>query len=86
MWRIGVISEDVKNLALSAAEYFRIGMEAQGGELLIRFIDCISKDISIKNTDMPKLNYYLNEILSAQSRKDNLYVADILQYELVKIL
>lgn len=71
----------------SAIRAFRLGMEAQGGEELTSFIDKIMPRISkLLAETLAPLNKILGEILAAQSRKDYLLVADLLEYEIVPFL
>lgn len=67
----------------SAATAFRLGMEGRAGKDLVGFIDSLFPIFqNFNQTGFHKINGLLNEILAAQSRKDYLRVADLLEYEL----
>lgn len=67
----------------SAATSFRLGMEGQAGKDLVGFIDSLFPILqNFNQTSFHKINGLLNEILAAQSRKDYLRVADLIEYEL----
>jgi len=71
----------------AAASAFRLGIEAQASENLVEFIDLLTP--LVQNPIYPyreEMNTVLAELLAAQSRKDYLYVADLLEYELAKCL
>lgn len=68
---------------MSAVTAFRLGMEGQANEELIAFIDGFPGFLRNRGlSDAAQVNVVLTEILSAQSRKDYLFVADLLEYEL----
>jgi hypothetical protein len=71
----------------ATASAFRLGMEAQASENLVELIDLLTP--VVQNPVYPyreKMNTVLADLLCAQSRKDQLYVADLLEYELPKWL
>lgn len=71
----------------ATAAAFRLGMEAQASENLVELIDLLTP--LVQNPVHPyreKMNTVLAELLAAQSRKDYLYAADLLEYELSKSL
>ncbi|MBW2011270.1 MAG: hypothetical protein JRI32_06420, partial [Deltaproteobacteria bacterium] len=66
----------------SAATAFRLGMEGQAGQDLVRFIDGFLPVLQDPHRlDCKEITPLLNEVLAAQSRKDYLRVADLLEYE-----
>jgi hypothetical protein len=71
----------------AAAAAFRLGMEGQASENLVELIGLLTP--LLQNPTYPhreKMNKMLAELLAAQSRKDYLYAADLLEYELPKWL
>jgi len=71
----------------AAAAAFRLGMEGKASENLVELIDLLTP--LIQNPTYPhreKMNTVLAELLAAQSQKDYLYAADLLEYELSKWL
>ncbi len=68
-------------------EAFRLGMEGLASERLTQLIDLWSADLkSFPEETLMQLNSHFNELFAAQSRKDFLYVADLLQYEITPLL
>lgn len=71
----------------SAVQAFRIGMESEGGEELAKFIDILMQKVAkFSAQELEPLNNILGETLAAQSRKDYLWVADLLEYEIAPFL
>jgi len=71
----------------TTATSFRLGMEGQGSENLIKLIDLLTP--LVQDSDSPhreQMNTVLAELFAAQSRKDYIYVADLLEYQLSKWL
>jgi len=82
-----MIFEHFESVAKSVVESFRFGMEAQGGEGLVSIIDSLPVLISHNKALEPELlNEVLAGILLAQSRKDFLYLADLVENELLPLL
>ncbi len=82
-----MIFEHFEGVIKSVVGAFRLGMEAQGGEGLIAIIDSLPSLIAErKELALEMLNELLTEILSSQSRKDFLFLADLLEYELLPLL
>ncbi len=66
---------------------FRLGMEAQGSEDMIALIDTLPHLLAECNeADVKQLNKMLSAMQTAQLRKDYLYLADILKYELAPLV
>jgi hypothetical protein len=66
-----------------AIKAFRLGIEGEASEALTQLIDQLAPITSKLPTEItPKLNLLLDEILNAFSRKDYLWAADLLEYEL----
>jgi hypothetical protein len=79
-----MISEQFQELALSTASAFRLGMEAQASEGLVALIDALPQMLEAGSGINPtRLNSLLATMFAAQSRRDYLYLADLLQYELL---
>lgn len=72
----------------SAATAFRLGMEGQASQDLVRFIDSFLPVLQDPDraADCKEINPLLNEVLAAQSRKDYLRVADLLEYEVSALI
>ena len=69
------------------ANYFRLGMEAQASDSMVAFIDAfvpLLQGGALVGAHL--VQGVLTELLQAQSRKDYLRVADILEYEIVNTL
>ncbi len=70
-----------------AARSFRLGMEGQASNDLVAFVDNFMPLLkSFGELDVGRVTSLLGELLSAQSRKDYLYVADLLEYEIAHLL
>jgi len=82
-----MIFEHFEGVTKSSVVAFRFGMEAQGDEGLVAIIDSLPLLIAdSKELDPELLNEVLAGILLAQSRKDFLYLADLLENELLPLL
>jgi hypothetical protein len=80
-----MIAKDTSHTQMlkTAADAFRLGMEGQASKNLIKVIDFLTpliQDSTWPNRE--EKNIMLSELLEAQSRKDYLRVADLLEYEL----
>lgn len=66
---------------MESIEAFRLGMEGQGSDALVRFIDCLvpfmESNSAMLGQDESEL---LNLVFAAQQRGDYVFIADILQY------
>lgn len=79
--------DELESLLQKTAEAFRLGAEAQGSEGLVALIDGLPALLEQVPGDATAcLNQVLSAMLAAQSRKDYLYLADLLEYELPAIL
>jgi len=67
---------------------FRLGMEGKGGQLFSELIDDLLKIISTSASSESLINFntLLQNMIQAQLRADYLYLADLIEYELVDIL
>lgn len=80
-------SEEFLQIAQKAVESYRCGMEAQGSECLVALIDVLSAMLQkSESPDSGALSQVLAAMFAAQERKDYLYLADLLQYEMVPLL
>lgn len=80
-------SEEFLQIALSTVESYRRGMEAQGSESLVALIDVLSALLqSFGSIDSGAFSQVLTAMFAAQERKDCLYLADLLQYEMLPLL
>lgn len=71
----------------SATHAFRIGMDNLGNENLVALIDCIGNELAgIAPQHLEEFQKMLAEILAAQTRKDYLFVADLLEFEVKTFL
>jgi hypothetical protein len=67
----------------SAAIAFRLGMEGQASKEFVRFVDSLLQRLqSFPRPNLNELSTFLNELFAAQSRKDYLYIADLLEIEI----
>lgn len=81
-----MISEQLHHLIMSTAMSFRLGMEAQASEGLVALIDALPQALQAgSGVDAARLNQLLSTMLAAQSRRDYLYLADQLQYEVATL-
>lgn len=79
-----MIVKDISYIQIlkTTADAFRLGMEGQASENLVKLIDLLMpmfQDPAWSNREGK--NRILEELLAAQSRKDYLYAADLLEYE-----
>ncbi len=71
----------------ASAKAFRLGEEASGNDLLTALIDAIMPLVSgLGPEHLQRLNSLLAETLSAQARQDYLWVADLLEHEILPCL
>jgi hypothetical protein len=72
----------------AAARAFRLGMEAQGQEAFVAFVDALQAELALPRgaAVAPRLQPLLPELLAAQERGDFLRVADLLEHELRPLL
>lgn len=71
----------------NAGRAFRLGMEATGSENLTQFIDALQDVLkTLPPEKIPQLSAALNESLTAQSRRDYSYLADLLEYQIRPLL
>lgn len=83
-----MISQDIisfTQMLKTTAEAFRLGMEGRASENLIKLIDLLAplvQDPAWPNRK--EMNSLLAELLDAQSRKDYLYAADLLEYRMTE--
>lgn len=70
-----------------ACRAFRLGVEGEGSDALIRSIDQMVALLgALPETAVQTANQMLLELLAAQERKDFLLVADFLEFELAPLL
>jgi len=70
-----------------AGRYLRLGMEALGSVELVNSIDLlIVKLPELQPSVTAEIQQLLARTLAAQERKDYLYVADLLEYEIAPCL
>jgi len=80
-------SSNLGSLIDQIACSFRVGYEAQGNELLKEFTHAIDSTLSTLSTDhLNYVNACLTLILNAQSRRDIIFIADIIEYEIKPII
>ena len=71
----------------ATANAFRLGVEGQGNSQLAIFIDLLDEKMSsIRATSVLKLPHILESSLKAISRRDYLWAADLLEYEIMPLL
>jgi hypothetical protein len=70
-----------------AADSFRLGREAEGNAALTRLIERLQAELGAAGPDaMTPLFPTLRAIMAAQERGDWLFVADLLEHELGRML
>lgn len=76
-------SRDCLQSLRSAAVAFRLGMEAQGNEAFVGFVDRLAPLLADPERAQAagEIGPFLPEIVAAQQRGDFLRVADLLEYE-----
>jgi hypothetical protein len=68
---------------LLAAQAFRLGREAAGGQILTAMIDKLAPALTaVAPRHLAELSGLLQQTLNAQARQDMIGLADLLQYEL----
>lgn len=78
---------DLEVVVQRAAGAFRLGMEAQGSQDLVELIDALPLFLEGMSNEMAlRANQLLASMFEAQSRKDYLHLADLLEYELLRLL
>lgn len=78
---------NLKDLSQHIALSYRLGREGKGSEDLVRFVDALSGLVAeLDASQMERLNCLFAQIFAAQQRRDFVFVADILEYELPEIL
>lgn len=71
----------------SVVDAYRLGMEGQASEHLVSLIDMLSHLLGKSPPELAsKLNPVLAETLGAVERKDYLWAADMLEYEIAPLL
>lgn len=82
-----MVFSDLEVVVQRAAGAFRMGMEAQGSQDLVALIDVLPLFLDGTSNDMAlRVNQLLATMLEAQGRKDYLHLADLLEYELLRLL
>ena len=62
---------------------YRLGMEASAGERLITLMDLVAEELAALSTEQQAaLNQRLTQCMEAIARKDYLYAADLLEFEI----
>jgi len=76
--------QQVIDVANQSCQFLRLGYEAQGIESLGVFSRTVGPFIdSLNPTDYEYAVAYLKLIVDAQQRRDFIYIADIIEYELL---
>ncbi|MCP4599828.1 MAG: hypothetical protein GY847_04685 [Proteobacteria bacterium] len=72
----------------NAVEQLRMGMEGGGNAAMVSFIDAFQQALggNAANMQLIKIVPVLQQIIQAQTRGDYLWVADILEYEILPLL
>jgi len=80
-------SNQLCDLIDKIAYSFRIGYEAQGNDLLGEFTHSIDSLLSTLSTEkLTYINACLTLMLNAQTRRDSIFIADIIEYEIKPII
>ena len=83
------LDQELAALLHSAVVHFRLGMAGGGHDALVQLIDRLLADLHggrFGHVAVNELNILLGEVLAAQQRHDDLYLADLLQYRLAPLL
>ena len=68
-------------------EAYRLGMEGQASEHLVKLIDLLTSVLAKATSEQVlRINALLANAISAIEHKDYLYVADIFEYEIAPLL
>lgn len=79
--------EEPCELGLLVADNFRLGYEGEANQMFVAFIDAVIELIAKNRLGQDlELNTVLGTLIESQTRRDLLFVADILQYELIPLL
>jgi hypothetical protein len=72
----------------NAATSLRLGQDGAGNDAMVRFTDLLWCHLSSGAVVAPiaSLNRILPELIAAQERGDSLWIADLLEHELLLIL
>ncbi|MCE0556216.1 hypothetical protein [Motilimonas sp. E26] len=77
---------DLRSQLKAVAQLFRQGKEAAGNQHLVVLIDTIEKEQrTLTQQQTEQLNNILKVLFAAQQRRDILFVADIIEYEITKL-
>ncbi|MEW6072268.1 MAG: hypothetical protein AB1726_06670 [Planctomycetota bacterium] len=74
--------EPARAAALAAARSFRLGMDAQGNEAFVAFVDAVQPALAASPTLAAAVSPLLGPLLAAQERADTLRMADLLEFEI----
>ena len=81
---MGIVNVEMVSKTVRA---FRLGMEGEANDSLVKLIDQITSIITQLPAEVtPKVNLLLEEVFNAVSRKDYLWAADLLEYELYEYI
>ena len=71
-----------------AVRHFRQGMDSAGSKVFVSLIDTLTTALaqSATSQQVAAISIVLGELMRAQQRSDNLFLADLLQYELRPML
>jgi len=76
--------EQLEYLGTNLCDKYRIGYEVESHQLMTKFIDALVVFLEDKKlSDNQLLQQLFTIMLDAQEKKDTLYLADIIQYELL---
>jgi len=71
----------------SVVNAYRLGMEGQASEHLVSLIDMLNELLNKASNELVlKINPFLAEALGAIERKNYLWAADMLEYEIAPLL
>jgi hypothetical protein len=79
--------DSLSNIAITTADYFRLGYEGASAKQFVLLIDQLSSFLEQQQCqNHPKLVNFFSIMLKAQETNDHLYLADLIQYELFPLL
>lgn len=76
----------ISTKGILTANYFRLGYEGAANSTFVEFIDAIIKYCEKHKHIGEQLNSILNIVIQAQERHDILFIADIIEYEIIPYL
>ena len=78
---------DFQQMLWQITSGFRLGLEGQGNERLVKFIEALMSRLQDLPPDsITELNGYLSQTMAALERRDYIYAADMLEFPVSDLL